>query len=475
MTSDRSPLQRVVRRVGGSRRRGLQSRLDYVRNRLGASFWFVPGLMTLGSIVLAALTISVDISPVGLWMRDLAPWFVIDPQGARLALSTVAGAMITTASMVFSITVVALTLAAGNIGPRLLDRFMSDRVTQVALGLFLSTFVFSLLTLGSVREGDASFVPQIGVALSMLLSIFSFGWLIYFIHTLSALMQVDNAIARVGAGLIERVETSGDTGAAAERRATRAEALNQAEGGRPRHPVTAGGTGYIQAIDAGALLEVAVEHDLVIELVRRPGHFVIPTGELGTVHGSPGDIDAIRDEIRDYVIYGPRRTPAQDMEFSISLLVEIAGRALSPGVNDFYTAVASVDRLTAVLSAVFRNGLPGPVVCDDEGTPRVVLYPVTVTDIVDAAFDPIRPFAAPSVPVVLRLLDSLVKLTTATTDPDHRALLQAHGDRIAGDALAIVRNDHDAETIRDRHRRLRTACGRADADTEGAETPDEMG
>ena len=254
------------------------------------------------------------------------------------------GQMITVASLVL------------DDGARLLDSYIASRVNQVALGLFLATFLYSLIVLRAVIDDErATFVPHLAVSVAMILAIVSFGWLIYFIHELAKSIQVDNVVARVAGELgtaLARMPGPGPRGGAQP-------ALHHELGaGMPRCPVKAAGSGYIQAIDAHGLVELAREHDVIIEMRRRPGQFVIPTSALAAVAGASAIDERLGDQIRNKMILGPRRTATQDVEFSIAQLVEIAARALSPGVNDFYTAIACVDHLAAALAVVLDKGLP---------------------------------------------------------------------------------------------------------------------
>jgi uncharacterized membrane protein len=163
------------------------AKLEYLRDRLNTSFWLVPGSMTIAAVAAAPGMLWLDTTPLGAEIGRWTAPSAVGAEGARLVLSTIAGSMITVASLVFSMTLVALTLAASNIGARLLDSYIANRVNQVALGLFLATFVYSLIVLRSISddEDSAAFVPHFAVSVAMFLAILSFGWLIFFIHELA--------------------------------------------------------------------------------------------------------------------------------------------------------------------------------------------------------------------------------------------------------------------------------------------------
>jgi uncharacterized membrane protein len=425
--------------------------LAYLRNRLRSSFWLVPGALTLAGIGAAVAMLWLDSVGPDLAVVQWAAPFAVGADGARLVLSTIAGSMITVASLVFSMTLVALTLAASNIGPRLLDRYISNRINQVALGLFLATFVYSLIVLRAVIDDDSMvFVPHLSVSLALVLAILSFGLLIAFIHELATSIQIDNTVARVAGELIEELRRLPDAGPSPGDPSPTQAGQREIRARMPDTPVAAGASGYIQVIDAARLVDVAQEHDAIIEMMRRPGHFVIPSVELARVRGMTELDRRVADQVRGCVILGPRRTAAQDLEFSVTQLVEVAARALSPGVNDFYSAIACVDHLTAALALALEKGLPSNLRHDDEGRLRVELYPLTFQDLADTALDPIRQSAADNVAVSIRLLESLTMLATCASSDAERAALANHGELVRASALLAIKVDQDREDVQAR-------------------------
>lgn len=431
------------------------AKLHYLRDRLQTSFWLVPGTMTIAAVGAALGMLWLDTTPLAEAItRRILP-SAVGAEGARLVLSTIAGSMITVASLVFSMTLVALTMAASSIGARLIDSYISNRVNQVALGLFLATFVYSLIGLRAVTDDQSgTFVPHLAVSVAMMLAILSFGWLIYFIHDLAKSIQVDNVVARAAGELRKAL---GRMPAPGPETNVQVAAHREIRAGMPRCSVKAGGSGYIQAIDAHGLVALAKEHGVIIEMMRRPGQFVIPTSDLAAVAGS-AEIDVrLSEQIRDKVILGPKRTATQDVEFAITLLVEIAARALSPGVNDFYTAIACVDHLTAAMALMLKKGLPSNLLHDDLGRLRVELYPLTFQDLADAALYPIRQDARDNVAVSIRLLESLTMLAACAPTAVERDVLRQHGRLITADALRETENDKDRCDIESRFAALQDA------------------
>lgn len=422
--------------------------LLYLIDRLRSSFWLVPAVITMLAVIVALLMLWVDGQS---WSLRYFRWMTIGTSGAdgaRLVLSTIAGSMMTVASLVLSLTLVALTLAAGNIGPRLIDRFMDNPVNQIALGLFLATFIYALLVLRAITDGTQPFIPHLSVNLAMIMALLSFGWLIYFIHDLARSIQVDNVVAKVAAEL-----TSSLKQLMQEHPDAVAVPIDETPASST---VVVGEAGYIQAIDTGTLLDLAIEHDLVIQLRHRPCHFVLPSSILADVVGPVSDLDK---EIRSSFVLGPKRTATQDSEHGIALIVEIAARALSPGVNDFQTAIACVDHLATALDVAFRHGLPANAFLDDAGRLRLVLNPLTIDGLADAAFHPLRQEARGNVPVTLRLLEALKLLAEGDPRQEASDAIRRHGHLIHHAALAEEKDEADRHAIDERYAALKEKLG----------------
>lgn len=380
----------------------LLKRWDQIR----ASFWFLPALIAAAAIGLAFATLALDRGPLGGWIESSGLGYGGSAEGASAVLQTIASSMMTIAGVVFSMTLVALSLASTQFGPRLLRNFMRDATNQSVLGVFVATFLYSILVLRAIRRADESlFVPHLSVAVGVALALVSLAMLVYFIHHISTSIQADEMIGRVGAELIDGIERM------FPQRIGSAGAGDPGESecdppGRCR-AIAAQDDGYLQRIDPGDLMEAAVRCDLLIRLEARPGDYVVEGGLLASAWPQERVDDAVAAEIADAFALGIQRTPVQDLGFSIQQLVEIAVRALSPGVNDPFTALACVDRLASGLRRLARREMPASRRTDDSGRLRVIATPATFGEFVDIAFDPIRRHSRTSAAVTVRLLDAI--------------------------------------------------------------------
>lgn len=419
-------------------------------DRVRSSFWFVPAVMAAGAVAVAFISVTLD-ETVKDWSVLGLNWiFSGDAEGATTILGTVAGSMITITGVVFSMTLVALSLTSSQLGPRLLHNFMSDTTTQVVLGTFVSTFLYCLLILRTVRRAEeATFVPHLSVSLAVLFAVVSVAVLIYFIHHVSVSIQANEIMARVGTELNEGIERLfpsriGSEGPRVSAKQPSADFLDAFD--QTARPLCSGGDGYLQFIDADGLIALAAQENLVIRLARRPGHYIVADCPLAMVWPENRLSDTIKERIHTAFALGSQRTPGQDIEFSVNQLVEIAVRALSPGVNDPFTAITCVDHLGSALCRLAQRALPSPYRHDKQDQLRLIAPVVTFAEITDAAFNQIRQYGRSSAAVTLRMLEMIAVIAEFAHRPEERAALLRHAEMVtrgARDGLPEA-EDHGA-------------------------------
>lgn len=388
--------------------------------RLWRPFWALP--LAIGIVAVAA---GVLLPLVDGALSEHVPYvFQGGSDGARGLLSTIATAMISVTGLVFSITMVVLQLASSQFTPRVLGGFLSQRTTQVTLGIFIASFVFALTVLRSVRGGADGFVPQLSVTVAFLLVLASMGSFIAFIHHITVSIQVSTVISGIGDRAVALVdELYPDAAPVAE--ATWSPAL-----GTPHADVTSGGDhGAVTEIDVDVLVSLARELGVVVVAEVQVGDFVTEEMTVVTVWGSGDLADRARARVRGAVLLETQRTMRQDPGFGIRQLVDIAERALSPGVNDPTTAVQAVDELHRILRVLVTRRTPSRYASDEDGAVRVVLRPQAVGDLVNLATEEVLHYGRDSVQVPRRVEAMVDDLLTVAL-PDHRAALARVRERM---------------------------------------------
>lgn len=415
---------------------------------LRGSFWFVPMLMAMGALGLAYVMIFLDGVVDEDWLHGQHWAYTGGAEGATATLSTIASSMITIAGVVFSMTLVALTLASSQLGPRLLRSFMTDRTNQFVLGTFVATFLYSLMILRAIRRGDeGDFVPHLSVALAVVLAVASLGVLVYFIHHVAISIQADNIAARIGEELADSIDQlyPEHIGKPVEKTTILPDGFE-----RDAAPLLSEKDGYVQMIDGDALLALAIKHDVVIRIDRRPGHFVVKGGTLASVWPQRSAITPLQDCVNEAFVLGHHRTPVQDIEFAVNQLVEIAVRALSPGINDPFTAVACVDRLSAALARLAQRDTPSVCRHDKANVLRIVTTANVFSDVADSALNQIRQHSRSSAAVSLRLLEAIAVVAPFTHRATDRSTLQRHAEMIASGCSATLTEEHDRRAVSER-------------------------
>lgn len=412
-------------------------RIRYVLDRLRGSFWFVPALCAAAGVALAVGLLFVD-RRFETRLEQIAWFYGGGAEGARSLLSALASSVITVLGLAFSITIVALQLAAAQLGPRLLRNFVRDPGNQIVLGTFVGTFVYCLVVLRSVRgsngPADGAFVPQLSVTGAVVLGMLSVGVLIYFIHHAALSMQADHVIAGVAEELDDAIDTlfPEHLGREAETPAGGPAAPEP----EPREAIGVGsrGAGYVQSVAADRILATAAEHDLVVRLLCRPGDFVAEGDRVARAWPASRVTAEVQASLAGSIVLGTERTLLQDALFGVEQLVEIAINALSSSVREPLTAVRCVHRLGAAVGRLADRAMPSALRYDAEGRPRVIAPVLAIEDFVRAAFGTIRAHAQPSAFVSTRLLETFTRVVTQQPRP-RRALELA----LLEQALGVLR------------------------------------
>ena len=421
---------------------------------VGHSLWFTPLLYAIGGAVLSLLAIRLPGEDIIASLPDFWPRFETVETVQDLT-STLLATLVTMTTFALSVTMVVLTLAAGSLGPRTIRNFMGDPKTQNALGSFVGTILFlitGLVLMGG--QSDDGAVPQIAAMTGIALFVVSLFVLILFVHHLGRSIVADHVIQKVGANLEETISSSLETlSGPIDNAATESCTLPDAGANTSDRTITAAKSGYVQGIDYDDLLDVAIKHDIRVALTVRAGQHVIAgdiIGEIGkdgnndtkpsgTGHSDTEPTaprsDAIHDAIAQQIMIGSQRTAMLDIEFALRQLVEVALRALSPGINDPFTAIAVIHRLGRALPQAMDFHYPMGLWRDDQGQERICAHLSDFGGMMNAAFNQIRQSASAKPDVLLPMAEVLESLTGLAKHPKHLEILREHA-RLIGRAAA---------------------------------------
>ena len=408
---------------------GLVARIRHLAavEELRASLWFVPALAVVAAAALATVLIRIEIGRNG-WLADIV--FPGGAESARAILQTIAGSVITVTGVVFSLTVVTLQLASTQFSPRLLRTFLRDVSNQVVLGIFLATFTFCLVVLRAVASGtngEPDRVPALAITGAYVLTTGSVIALVYFIDHIARAIRIDSLMREVNEDASEVIEHVGSQTPASG-------AAPAFDPSAPRVAVPARRSGFVQAVDEDALVKAAVDARCTVVLEACIGARVIEAAPVAWLYFDGNDheaSDALKRRVAGAVQLGYERTMQQDVAFGLRQLVDVAVKALSPGVNDPTTAVHAIGHLAHLMVRLSHHELGPRVRTDDAGDVRAVVPGHTFEDFLKLSCGQIRRYGAGEPAVTGELLRLILDVARA----DHPA---AHADAICTETDLIV-------------------------------------
>lgn len=406
----------------------MRARLYEIYGMIRSSFWFVPALMMLIGMALFAGTLTVD--KLGLTGGVLQTIFYSGgPSNAANLLQTLVGAMVAIATVVFSTMMVVLTLATSQFGHRLIRSFMRDRSNQAVLGIFLTTAVYCLLVFHMVgNDPKNQFVPGVSLTIGFVLAIFSTCTLIYFTHHMASLVSAPEVLRTVAVECDEAIDRvypdrASDAGEKAP------DGANAPALGHGSDAIYARQGGYVQTIGEEALVKLAVEYGVVLESRVAFGDYVLPGTEVVRIHGGELGDDG-KDKIHRQYVVGRNRLTEGDLIFAFNQMSEIAVRALSPALNNPYTALDCINRIADSLAVLITRPVPSEVWSDNNDEMRFVLNVPNFNVLLDTAYTPIRNYGRTSVQTLREMLRVLEKLAPLTRRENEREALARHAESI---------------------------------------------
>jgi uncharacterized membrane protein len=444
------------------------NKIKQLWSNLQSSFWFTPSLIVLFSAAFAAAMIEADSAGSDQWLAQWPRLFGSGAEGARGMMSTIAGSMMTVVGVMFSMILVVLALASSQYTSRILRNFMSSRVTQVVLGIFAGIFTYCLIVLRTIRSGDeGAFVPNLAVFFGFVLALGGVVALMFFIHHIASSIQASSIISSVAEETIAVIDRLFP------------EKLGRGPGedddgqtlsplsGRNWRAVRASQNGYIQSVNNAALLRLARERKSIVRMEHGIGDFVVRNSPLASLAlENPPDHETIA-ALQDTFSISSYRTVEQDAAFGIRQIVDMALKALSPGINDTTTAVMCVDYLTAIMAQLAPRQIPSSHRYE-EGQLRVIAKGPSFESLLSEAFDQIRGNATGNVAIMLRMLGAVQTIASVTAGPSRRRALRDQVQWIAELAERTLESAHDRARI---ETRLAHVCEALE--TEPALYPDE--
>jgi uncharacterized membrane protein len=428
----------------------MMKKIIYFYQKLTSTFWFIPLLIIFTSIGLSLVTLKLDLDYPFKTSGILNLVFSENASSGRTLLATIAGAMIGVAGTVFSITLVVLQLASSQFGPRLLQNFMYKRLNQIVLGQYLATFLYCLIILNSISDIESyAFTPSISILVALILAIFNLVLLIFYIHDVCMSIQPSNILNKLNCQILENLnnlypEVSHQIDGTQLDATVHVEHLNCVKN------ITSHDSGYIQYFSLEETLAFAVNNNVILNIVKKPGDYVTKDETIIEVLSNQKAVDLSEVKPEKLLTLDYKKTAFQDLEFGIHQIVEIASKALSPGINDPYTAINCIDNLTAILSNVATHSEPSPYVFDEDNNIRLIVEKNRFKDYLNVAFNQIRQYGANSPAILIKQMKSLNQISLHDIKVQHEEEIMRHADMIftTAEKNFQIKNDiNDLEII----------------------------
>ena len=429
-------------------------RREAVREYAGGALWLLPFLTANGAIVVGLAASRID-APDGSVLARLA--FQGTADDARSVLMAIAGTVVTVIALVLGLSVVALQLSSTQFSPRLLRNFLRDRPNQVMLSVFMATFAYSgagLYTVGVAAGSRTEQFPRLAVSGAIALLFASLATVVIFADHLSHSIQIDAIMRRVERETLAVIRTGADD-------------VEDTPPAPPSWalPLRASRSGYLQTAHPETLLPVAVRHDAVVALQRRVGEHVVAGSTIGwvwrrTEQEPAPDRGGFERAVADAVGIGFERTRQQDVAIGIRQLVDVACKALSPAVNDPYTAVQAVDHLAVIFSEMGRHTLGTRVGRDGQGRVAVVVPSRRFGEYLETMAGLVRRYGSGEPTVAIAMLHLLEDCREAVgADPERLADLAGQAELVLIDAEREIAQPADLVPVRVAAQRLLQRLG----------------
>lgn len=399
-----------------------------------STLWFRPGLWMLLSIILATLLVTIDNAVLIDDFWDWAPWFLRgNASGARTMLGSISSAMLTVASLAFSLMMLTVVQTANAYSPRIINQFLSDSRNQNVLGILLGTYLYSLLVLRAVTD---SFVPLLAVNVSIIIAVFATVALVSFISHVAQSLKVSYVSQLIMEQTISVInEKFPDDMGQAWSSSTLPERPD------PGGQIYAASSGYLQLTNGDEQLMLAKEADVTIQILHKLGDYILEGVPLAEVWPAERLEQELADKLRNTLVVGKERTETQDIGFGVRQLVDIALRALSPGINDPTTATNMINTLNRILAAKLRVGEISNLRADEQDTLRVILALHTFEILLNEAFLEILHYGASDFTIGRQLVTVVEQLSYVATEPSHKETLGQFLSRI----VVVVRQEIESD------------------------------
>lgn len=398
------------------------------------SIAFYPTLIAVAGFLFALLIVFLEYQPILIAVKEKIPFLLVESrEDARLILGTLVGSIISLMVFSFSMVMMVLNRMSSTFSPRVIPGLLTENSNQVVLGYYLGTIIFSLILIINMQSDEADHsVPRFGVLLAMLFGINCLGFFVYFIHTISQSIQIDNVLNKLLTDTRRKMEKT-----AAQREQFVPDTTNW-------QAINTCNAGYLKCVQEGALVKLLKKHDIQMALCEQIGTFLID--DYPFIKTSKKVDESVQSELHPCFLFYPEERLDDHYIFGFNQISEIAVKALSPGINDPGTAAKAVDMLTTLFIRKMR--LPDKTVaCDEDGNPRLFYQEIPFDKLLVGTLGPVREYGRRDMRVMVNLLNGIKNMFYADKTGRYRQTLAAFANSVLESCREYIGNSLDIRII----------------------------
>ena len=431
-------------------------RLTDLLDRLRSTYIFVPAVMMVLAFLLAHVITNLErLIPYSIF-EVFWYFFHVSPGNLTGTLITYTSTELGVIGVVFSVTLVPLTMATNQYGTILLRAFLRDIRAQIVLGLFAASMIFNITTVLIIsRPSFTVQIPVLSATTSTVFLVIDICALLYFFHHVTTGLQASTIISQLGSELTKSIRKDYLPGTPA---VGSPEIFREKEDAIIREGVliSSGDSGYIRSIDYESLLKIAQQNNLVISVSYTPGDFIWP-GDPLLVAWPKSPYRGFSNDVHDCFILGKYRTMVQDPELGITQLVNIVARSVR--FFDPSIPVMVLNQLGVALSFSAERGNPSPYRQDRHGTLRLILKIRSFDQLMSASFNHIRYYSRDNTNIIALMLNTIERIASHARSDEIRKVLLVHAKLIKEESVVKISSEHDRQIIRQSYDKAVRAIG----------------
>ena len=421
----------------------LRTRITNIYREIINSIGFYPSLLSVAFLFFAVLTMSVEyLAPIEQFKTLISFILVDSAENARTILSTLAGSIISLTVFSFSMVMVVLNAASASLSPRVVPGLITRKSHQMVLGFYLGSIIYSIIMLININKLDNgnTAIPSLGVLFALVFGLISLGLFVFFIHSISKAIQVDNVLN----GLFRQTKKE-------------IQDIINMQNENPVdnfpefsnwHSINSTTEGYYKGVHTNKLCALLADENIELFITVKQGYFTVKGYPFLKCNKDISENEALIEKILDCFIFYIEEYISDHYRYGLTQISEIAVKAMSPGINDPGTAVKSIDMLSILLIDRLKINAINYACNQSEASPLLYFHETSFDELLHDNFTPLRNYAKGDAYVMTNVIEAFKNiLFIANEDVDARNSVFNYLNAIVDDINQHIVNEYDRQEI----------------------------